>query len=477
MENDNREKIISLLPVLLTGLFTACGGGSDSGMQTTAGTLVVSESTTTTAQRVMRRGIGVSAKIDGCPDVPDGYLPLQSVTVEFLIDAETVATTTTTDECGGFSASVPDTVTLVRARSDENRELITDVKVFTESGGGVASTFSESAELQIASLQSNGTSLVFTVTDTLTNKAVIGIPESAFSMTVNSLDVDIASVQNASNMTEAASVTLVMDASGSMDSLVVDNQTNSPILDDNGLPYNRIRIAALAAHTYLDNMPSTDESAFVIFDSDVDLVDDAAIASLFDLTDTVGAEISYTFSATGFTNRPDDLRFVVDAYNIFSGFYSDTPLDEIHPESPELHISHNPWGGGTAMYDAIFEALNRTNQRASLRKLVIAMSDGEDNSSSNTEEDVITIAQSNGIPVYTIAYGDADPVTMENIAQGTNATSFLVADADLTAVFQSIQTGITFQYIADLDDAVVDGDLINLTMSYNGLQVSREITH
>jgi hypothetical protein len=426
----------------------------------------------------MRRPTGFSARVEGCPEVPDGYLPLQSVTVEFLIDAETVATTTTTDECGGFSASVPDTVTQVRASSADNRDLITDVGVFTTSGGGLASTFSEDAELQIASLQSTDSSLVFTVTDSLTNKAVIGIPGSAFSMTVNSVDVGIASVQNASNTSEPASVTLVMDASGSMDSEVLDSQTNNPILDSNGFPYNRMRIAALAAHTYLDNMPSTDETAFVIFDGGVDFIDDAAIADLFDLLDgDVGAIVNYTFSPSGFSNSSSDLRFVVDAYNVFSSLYGGSPLDERHPETPDLHVSRNPWGGSTAMYDAIIEALDRTNTRTSLRKLVIAMSDGEDNRSSNTEEGVIASANSSGIPVYTIAYGDADPETMENIALGTNATSFIVADADLTGVFQSIQTGITFQYIANMDAAFVGGDLISLTMDYNGLQVSRDITH
>jgi hypothetical protein len=481
MENRVTERLKLHIALLLTGLLSACGGGGggdDSGMQETAGILLVSETSTATAQRVMARSAGLSARVEGCPDVPDGYFPLQSVSVEFMIDADTVATTTTTDECGGFSASVPDTVTQVRARSADNRDLVTDVEVFTSPGGGLASTFSADAELQIASLQSTDSSLVFTVTDTLTNKAVIGIPESAFSMTVNSVDVGIASVQNASNTSEPASVTLVMDASGSMDSAVVDSETNSPLLDSNGFPYNRMRIAALAAHTYLDNMPSTDETAFVIFDGNVNFIDDTAIADLFDLLDgDAGAIVNYTFSPSGFTNSSSDLRFVVDAYNIFSSLYGDSSVDERHPETPDIFVSRNPWGGSTAMYDAIIEAVDRTNTRVSLRKLVIAMSDGEDNSSSNSEEDVISSASLNGIPVYTIAYGDADPETMENIALGTNATSFVVEDADLTGVFQSIQTGITFQYVAAMDDAFAEGDLIGLTMDYNGLQVSREITH
>jgi hypothetical protein len=481
MENKVMEKHKLQIAFILTGLLSACGGGGggdDSGAQDATGMLLVSESSAVTAQRVMGRSPVLSAKVEGCPEVPDGYFPLQSVSVEFLIDAETVATTTTTDECGGFSASIPDTVTQVRARSADNRDLVTNVEVFTAPGGGIASTFSVDAELQIASLQSIDSSLVFTVTDTLTNKAVIGIPGSAFSMTVNSADVGIVSVQNASNTSEPASVTLVMDASGSMDSEVFDNQTNDPILDSNGFPYNRMRIAALAAHTYLDNMPSTDETAFVIFDGTVNFIDDAAIANLFSLVDgDAGAIVNYTFSASGFTNNSSGLRFVVDAYNVFSSFYSDSSLDESHPESPDIYVTRNPWGGSTAMYDAISEALDRTNTRASLRKLVIAMSDGEDNSSSNSEEDVIASANSSGIPVYTIAYGDADPDTMENIALGTNATSFIVADADLTGVFQSIQTGITFQYIANMDVPFVEGDLISLTMDYNGLQVSRDITH
>jgi Mg-chelatase subunit ChlD len=476
-----KESLKLISPILLTGTLAGCGdgggdGGDDLNTQASAGTLVVSESSNVTTQRILGRSSIIGAQAYDCPDVPSGYAPLQSVTVEFLVDEQTVATTTTTDECGGFSASVPTTVTLVRAKSADNRDLIADIEVFGSSGGGIASTVPGDAEFQIASLQSTDTSLAFTVTDTLTNKAVIGIPQSAFSMTVNSTDVGIASVENAATTGEPASVALVLDASGSMSSVVYD-QDDEPIVDANGYNYNRLRIVALASHAYLDNMPTTDESAFVIFDSDVNFIDDAAIADLFYMTDMNGAETTYSFSTDGFSNSSADLRFVVDAYNYFSDYYGHSPLDERHSESPEVNISGYPWGGSTAMYDAMIEALDRITNRTSQRKLVIAMSDGENNLGLNEETDVIASAQAKGIPIYTIAYGDADPETMENIAQETNATSFVVADADLTAVFQSIQTGITFQYIANLGEALVEGDVVNLTMDYNGLQVSREITH
>lgn len=462
----------------LASFLVACGGGgSNDSSQTTkdlAGTLVVAESTETTAEKTLIKARGVQGRSD-CPSVPNGYLPLELATVEFLDETGAVLDTTTTDTCGEFTANAPLNTVMVKTATPDNKDLIVEVAVFEVAGSGLASTISDVAEYQIASMQATGDSLVFTITDTVTNKAVIGIPDTAFIVTVNSQSADVSDVVSAANTAEPASVTLVLDASGSMNGSVYDD-SGDPVRDANGVWYTRMRLTALASHTYLDNMPGTDESAFVVFDSDVNLINDAEIATLFQLQDSNAVEAGYSFSESGYTSSPADLRFVVDSYNHYSSLYSDQAEDQKHADTPDLRVARFPWGGATAMYDAIDTALDNTSLRNNVRKIVIAMSDGSDNSSSSSEASVISKAQDSGIPVYTIAYEDADAETMETIASETNATSFLVDGPDLAGVFQSIQTGITFQYIANLSNSLNSADVVTLTMNYNGLEVSRQIT-
>jgi hypothetical protein len=465
-------------------LLTACGGGgggnNDDGNSTAGriaeGNLVVPQQTSQRNQEVLLRAQGVAFR--DCSDIPAGYSALADTTVEFLDDSDQILQTTTTDSCGAFMATIPDEVTRVRATSTDYRDLVVDVSLFTTTGGGVASTIPATATYQISSIQftgGSGDSIAFSVTDSETNTAVIGIPDTAFSVAINANPVSLNDLQLATQSADPASITLVMDSSGSMGSLIFDE--NFQLLeDDNGVAYDRYRLTSLAAHTYLDNMPSSDETAIIAFSSQVFLMNDATITNEFLLEDENGNDASYNFSADGYTTTAADLRFVVDAYNRSSQLYSPINPDSRHPDTPNLSVvNFYPLGGNTALYDAIEVGLVNTESRAASRKVVIAMSDGEDNSSALVESDVITSAVNKNIPVYTIAFGGANPTTMENIALGTNASFYAIEDVDLTSIFQTIQTGIIFQYLAVYEVSANAGDTLNLTLAFNGLTTTRSI--
>ncbi|MCB1757426.1 MAG: hypothetical protein KDJ38_18020, partial [Gammaproteobacteria bacterium] len=423
------------------------------------------------------------ARAESCDEVPAGYSPLQNAKVEFLAADGSVLSTTLTDRCGYFSAEVDAAVSGVQVIQAGFRTLQRKVDYFQQTAPGLVSMMPEAAEYQIASIQLAGRdSLAFTVSDSVTNKAVIGLPASAVNVSINTDAVKVLKYNNATAVSEPASVVFVMDASPSMHSVVRDKQGND-LLDTNGQSLTRYRMSALAAHLYLDGVSDNDETAFVIFDRNAVFMDDAAIADLLELSDSQARPTAYSFSKDGFSSSASSLRFVVDAYNPYSTLYNSFAYDARHPATPDLKIANYPWDSYTAMYDGIFKALERVSSRTTLRSMVIAMSDGEDNSSTHTEQEVIARARQDGIPVFTITYGEitgseqggADVASMARIAEQTNATPFLVEGPDIGKAFQSIQSGIAYQYLAVLDRMVGEGDLLELTLNDGGLTAARSL--
>ncbi|MGN0270925.1 MAG: VWA domain-containing protein [Candidatus Weimeria sp.] len=69
---------------------------------------------------------------------------------------------------------------------------------------------------------------------------------------------------------------------------------------------------------------------------------------------------------------------------------------------------------------------NKRNNRKKLTAVsivaiaVIGFTDGEDNSSQNSPDDVISLANSLGVPVYIIGTGSFDTSALEEIANSTN---------------------------------------------------------
>jgi len=471
-----------LLTFMLLGLsisLVACGGDSDSDDGKNAkGILIVPIATAKVSAKVLQQADGVKFK-EECPNVPAGYTPLKNIKVEFVNKSGQSVDDTTTDKCGEFSATVPDEVVQVKAKSAGNKDLVTDVNIFQSTGStGIASTISSNAEYQISSMQmTSDDKLAFSVTDSVSNNAVIGIPNSALTAKINTQAVTLSQVSSAANIADPASITLVMDASGSMSDPVFDKGGNS-LVDSEGNLLDRFRIAHLAASTYLDNMPKTDESAFIIFSSRVDFMNDEKIEQLFPrMLDSADNATTYKFSINGYTKEASKLRFIVDAFNPYSTLYSLSNFDKKHADTPDVKLGRYPWRGSTSLYDAANEAIENNSARTNSRKLLILMSDGEDTRSSSRESDVISNAIDKATPIHTIAFGGgSDAQTLKNIADQTNASFFKAEGQNLVGAFRSIQTSITFQYLANLGKSSKTGDIIELTLNYNGIKVVRNIT-
>lgn len=108
--------------------------------------------------------------------------------------------------------------------------------------------------------------------------------------------------------------------------------------------------------------------------------------------------------------------------------------------------------GGTALYDAIIEAIDSVG-RQSGRRAVVVFSDGEDQSSHATREGANRRVEGSDATVYTIGQGraaDHAPLQriMENIAAVSGGRAFFTQDLEkLEAAFKEIIDDLSHQYL------------------------------
>ncbi len=142
-------------------------------------------------------------------------------------------------------------------------------------------------------------------------------------------------------------------------------------------------------------------------------------------------------------------------------------------------------GGGTAMYDALYFAcrdkLLKQEQTGPVRRAIILLSDGDDNSSHVTREEAIDMAQRAETIVYTISTnisgmkGKGDKV-LERIADATGGRAFFPFQMrDVSDAFTSIQEELRSQYAVAYKPAnfVADGRYrtIEIVAQERGLKV------
>jgi len=452
---------------------------SDDGSKGSAGelqgTLVVPTGTNPSKAAIMTRALGGKADENACPNVPEGYSPLANAEVTFIggDGSELGRADASTDACGAFTGALPAGTAQVRGTAPGYRDITTDVAVFQsgDSSNNVASTISNEATYTIGSIQKvDDDTIAFTITDDQTSKAVLGIPNSAFTVTVNKNSVNM-TTSSAAVTTEKASVVMTLDASGSMNARVFTDP-------DSGQKFRRLQLASIAAHTFLDLKNADDEVAVVIFDGTESFIDQGAIDSLFSLTDQNDNPVNHAYPVDGFSAQSKDLRFTVDAYNEYTTWWGrSSSTDALHADTPNYkQAKSHPWGGSTAFYDSISAGIDKLGVRSNLRKFIIAMTDGGDNSSQIDEDEAIILAKTNNMAVYTIGFGsDSDETSLQKIAAETGGTYFRAESTDITAAYQSIQTNITFQYLGDLDTSLGEKFQVEVSLNHNGITVSREL--
>jgi Ca-activated chloride channel family protein len=108
--------------------------------------------------------------------------------------------------------------------------------------------------------------------------------------------------------------------------------------------------------------------------------------------------------------------------------------------------------GSTALYDALLRVNHDLADRPG-KKVIIVFTDGDDNSSMLTADDVIQRAKTCGVPIYTIAEGEAlDSLQLldqlANMARSTGGRPFVVRRlSDIAPVFQKVSDDLMHGYL------------------------------
>lgn len=459
------------------------------------GILIAPEQSADADAKILERARTASRSEDSCGGtVPSGYERIANTDISFFDDADNkVGDDISSDDCGIFrTADRPDARRMF-AEPQGRRPINTDVDMFRRSSGDsddemtIVSTIDENAEYEIRSLfrQSDGR-LGFTVADTETGRPVIGLPAGAFTLEDQSgNEVPLDGITSGSQSRESASVSLVLDASGSMG-------FSSAFIyeDEDGNRHYRYHVARDASHLFLNEKGADDEAAVMIFDNKVDMVNDDLLADHFDLRDEDDQETTYTFSESGFTTEEEPLRLAIDLFDPHSQIY-DNPFSgyqpEVHPNTPDLSIASSyRWDGSTALFQAVYEAVDATEERANSRKAVVTMGDGANNTGNRNLQETIDHANSLGIPLYSIALGVTEGSRgyddLKELADETGGDFVHVeddgAETKLLSAFESIQIGLVYQYLATLtdNDDIQQGDTVVLKLDHNELEAERAFT-
>ncbi len=135
-------------------------------------------------------------------------------------------------------------------------------------------------------------------------------------------------------------------------------------------------------------------------------------------------------------------------------------------------------GGDTAMYNAVVEA-EKNLEAVTGRKSIIVMTDGLDNKSQSTADDVISGISASGLSISTIGFGDAsskgqvglDEAGLKSLAEKTGGLYAFAGDAEtLSKIYQQygqvLQSEYALTYVSPT--TLRDGVNRGLTVSMNG---------
>ena len=142
------------------------------------------------------------------------------------------------------------------------------------------------------------------------------------------------------------------------------------------------------------------------------------------------------------------------------GFNSKTQITQDYTDNPGLlaaGITKLHAGGGTALYDAIYQAckqkLNHQEDDHPVRRAIVVVSDGEDNQSDVTEGQAIEMAQRAEVIIYAISTDDSGLVLrgdriLEQLADATGGRAFFPFKMkDIKNSFAAIEDELRSQYI------------------------------
>lgn len=156
---------------------------------------------------------------------------------------------------------------------------------------------------------------------------------------------------------------------------------------------------------------------------------------------------------------------------LFTLAFNDTVRGQMRalPAGTDVHALENELRsylpeGRTALYDALNVALIRAEQGMHARKALIVMSDGGDNASQATRDEVLTRARQSNVTIFTIGLFDDDdpdknPRVLNSLAQSTGGERFMPRTPSVLLqtcerIARELRSGYTIGYVPPDRDGV-----------------------
>jgi hypothetical protein len=102
---------------------------------------------------------------------------------------------------------------------------------------------------------------------------------------------------------------------------------------------------------------------------------------------------------------------------------------------------------GTAFYDALTETMSRLSEKGNQRSAIVSLTDGQDNESEKSVEDVIIMSNELDIPIYVIGLGNVQDSTLMKISESTNGLYYKTEDPSrLQEIYMNISRQLKSVY-------------------------------
>ena len=152
------------------------------------------------------------------------------------------------------------------------------------------------------------------------------------------------------------------------------------------------------------------------------------------------------------SSRVDDDMFVVNFNEKVTVELSGINRHTNRPDELARAISSRPTLGETALYDAVFAALQQIETRGGEKNVLIVISDGGDNASSHSLANVLTVAEKSSAIVYAIGIfgeddSDKNPEVLRRLARVTGGEAFFPGrTSEVVSICERIANDIRNQY-------------------------------
>jgi len=164
------------------------------------------------------------------------------------------------------------------------------------------------------------------------------------------------------------------------------------------------------------------------------------------------------------SSHPEDQVFtIVFNEHVRDGLPGGLRFTQSHPMI-QASLQRFPPGGKTAIYDAVIAGLDRLQGAAHQKKVLLVLSDGEDNASSHSKQDMLHRAMRSDALIYTIYTGDlasnpGDHEVMKKLAAVSGGVSYAPdSESDAVAAFRTIAENIRRGYSIGYVPANPDGE-------------------